>query len=177
MIYFFIYLINFSISEPSSNYKILDSLCKSQSIEISKLLLKNSKTEFDLSIKSPYNPIILKSNLFRAFDSLNLINIQGGDSLNLELLNYGVKYSSTEESDKIKRTINVKSFIINKYFSNIYFDTILRTDILLIEDTNYSELKAVVPDPNKNFVDYILEPVVLIGSGIITLLLLFTIRS
>lgn len=177
MIYFFIYLINISISEPSSNYKILDSLCKSQSIEISKFLLKKSKTEFELSIKSPYNPVILKSNLIRTFDSLNLVNIQGGDSLNLELLIYGVKYNSTEESDKIKRIFSIKTLLENKYFSNIFIDTVLRNEILLIEDSNYPELKSVIPDPDKNFADYILEPIVLIGSGIITLLLLFTIRS
>lgn len=173
----FIFFLNITYSQISTNYNVLDSLSKSQSIDIANTIKNNNLSEFEVHFKGPFNPIIYKSNLINTLDSLNLLNVSGADSVNIDLIKYGVNYYLTDNNEKIKREIQIKSFLFNKTLSNIYIDTISIDEIEYIEDSNFQELKSNIPKPKKTFIDFILEPVILIGTGLITVVLLFTVRS
>jgi len=178
MIYLIIFL-SFLVtlkSELRDNYFIIDSLSKSQSLNISNFLKSNNVNEFELFITSPYNPIIFKANLNQVFDDNKLLNVQGADSLKVELIKYGVQYHNYQ-NDSLIRSMTIKSFVLNKSFENIKIDYINRNDISIIENTPYSELKGIVPKKELSIWEKVLEPFVIIGSVLVTVLLLFTVRS
>jgi len=178
MIYLIIFLSFFTTlkSELRDNYFIIDSLSKSQSIKISNLLKENNLNKFELFITTPYNPIIFKANLNQTFDEQKLLNLQGSDSLEIELIKYGVEYA-IHNSDSLIRTTSIKSLVLNKVFEEINQTYISREDISKIENSPYSELKGVVPEKELSLWDKVVEPFVIIGSVLITVLLLFTVRS
>lgn len=178
MIYLIIFLTFFTTlkSELRDNYFIIDSLSKSQSIKISNLLKEKNLNKFELFISTPYNPIIFKANLNQTFDEQKLLNLQGSDSLKVELIKYGVEYS-IHNHDSLIRTTTIKSLVLNKVFEDIDHAFISRDDISKIENSPYSELKGIVPEKELTIWDKIVEPFVIIGSVLITVLLLFTVRS
>lgn len=176
MLYLIVFLSSILFSQPSTNYKVLDSLANIQTNQIAKTLKEKNKNEFYLNIISPYNPIIFKSNLLENFNSFNLNNIENSDTLSLYLIDYGVNYLSIDD-DLLMRHIKIKSMYENTNFFIEHKDTISRSELVIIENTNFEELKATVPNAKASYFDLFLEPIVAVTSGIITLVLLFTVRS
>lgn len=177
MIFLIIFLNSISISnELKDNYTILDSISQLHSKQITEFLLSKDVKKLKLKINSPYNSVILESNLNIEFDRNNILNLEDGDTLNIKLIKYGVSYQLLN-NDSLLRNIQVKSFIYNRTLENIFIDSISREDINLIENSKFDELKSTIPPKKESLYHKILEPVIVIGSVIITVVLLFTIRS
>jgi hypothetical protein len=172
----FLFFSYFIRAELKDNYSVLDSLTKSQANQISEYLKQQNKKEFELFLISPYNTIIFESNLNQIFNDYELLNISGEDSLKINVIKYGVRYDAII-GDSLERTIEIKSYLLNKTFENKFTDFISREDIARIETANFYELKAVMPKRKLSLWEKIMEPFVVIGSMLVFVLLLFNVRS
>ncbi len=158
------------------NFSIIDSLTKVQSVKISQILLEKNLKMFELNLISPYNTVIFEANLNTEFEKNKLLNIADEDSLILKIIKFGVNYSVIQ-NDSLERKIELRTFVLNKTLNNIYLDTIFRDNIKFIENTNFKELKAEIPERKLTLWEKILEPFIVIGSMLVFILLLFNVRS
>lgn len=108
--------------------------------------------------------------------------------LDLYIADYAVRYSLHEASaDSLVRDVHlaVNTTLTVPGGSNLPFpdyeivlnDTVARTDVPFIESRQYIYAQAPVPDRPAGFYSDIVEPLIIVSSAIITVILLFTVRS
>ncbi|MDC1068921.1 hypothetical protein OAQ99_07160, partial [Candidatus Kapabacteria bacterium] len=95
----------------------------------------------------------------------------------IDLVKYKPEYSWV--GNKIRRQIDFSmSCFSNNFIANKSFvDTINYEDIEYIEESEFDFDKAVVPKKDGSFFKKYLEPIIIVGSTLVTVFLLFTVRS
>lgn len=195
--YFITICINFvivcntnSYAIVKDNFNILDSMVS----DASEIILSHFKSNHykDILIKHndhPVNNLFTKyllnhsNNINFYYKSENTIN-----EFNLEVLNYNIRYEIYEPNkDSLTRIIElqISAYIKNEtgnYISikipNYYFcDVVSRDDIEIIESRHSDLTKAKVPPIPTTFFEEVTEPLIIISGAIITIILLFTVRS
>jgi hypothetical protein len=194
---FFLYNSSFADSNvPQKNGLILDSLTK----EISKSLIDfyTFLTGKNIVIKIndlPASSLIINQILINN-KSVGMIIHKPDDSasslyskLELFVKDYSVNYYIyPKNNDSLIRQFNIsiESSIIGKIASDTnavrtnkisYTDTISRQDIPYIENPEYKFAYMPLPKPQRTFWQDITQPVLIITTAIITIILLFTVRS
>jgi|GEM_PF-2746146 len=168
-----------------TNYSIIDSLNDDFLKEIEDILKISKIDEFSYQLTDKFQINVLEN---KAQVMLNKHNIKITNNklskLTLAVNNLKIQYAQAEDS-KILRTIHYSLFyqlkVSGKDYTNQldykYSDTIVKTDINTIENEHLKYTIGVRNFDEEDFIDTILEPFLIIGSAILTGILLFTLRS
>ncbi|HYF03131.1 MAG TPA: hypothetical protein VEC36_07135 [Patescibacteria group bacterium] len=178
----------FAQPTPQNNFSLLEALA-SRAADSVALLLKSRNIErsFVQFQSHPANWLlkekILQSNMVRFLSDTNGIR----PSTEILLKDFAVRYFPYPgEADSLMREGQIiLSLIINSntapiVIPNISFkirDFIARNDILFLEESQHSFTRAPVPPHETTFWDEYGEPFLFIAAAVITLALLFTVRS
>ncbi len=184
-------LINiYTYANIRDNFNILDSMV----IDASQKILHhiNSKNYKEILIKHNINPVIslFTKQLFNNSDKIKFFykSTNNLPELTLEILNSNISYEIYEPSnDSLYRIIELK---INAYIKTLegqyininlkdyyYKDIISRQDINFIQSMHSELTSASIPELKQTFFEEVTEPLIIITGAIITVILLFTIRS
>ncbi len=185
LIYYIVFTIFLSVSlyaETHTNMQLLDSLASKIPGEIKKEFPNLSEVQLDFN-KHPnawfVEQKIVNSKLFsvKEIDTL--------PKLSILLSEFGVKYNRIN-SDSLEREVTIKyeAVLYDKSQTRSHEgrnwtikDNIAQKDLAIIESSPYPFNKAPVPEEEKTWLDEALEPVILVGSAALTVILFFTVRS
>jgi hypothetical protein len=176
-----------------SNYEIMDSIsndCVNKLI--SYIIQHNELKTFHLEIDDLLNNgtnNIFESKIIKSLpENKVLSNIDTSKNvLSFRIEYFSVKYERYEPNqDSLYRIINLSSIVIldNGNTKNKineckfeYRDLISRDDFDFIEKTSHPFTKAPVPERKKTFFENILQPAIYVSAVLITVIILFTVRS
>jgi len=190
----FVMFVSFSNSrslEIRSNFDVIDSLSKKAATEII-LRLDHNKTD-SLFINFAQNPAwwLIEQHLLSIGKSSGKYFFTQ-DQINLSILSVNIKKMNVEyyihrDDDSLSRKITL---IINNTLETSngalsglpeitieWNDNISRNDLSYIESSPYPFTKGQIPEPEQTFFEKIAEPVIFISTAIITIALLFSVRS
>lgn len=175
MVIIFISLLNIGLSsEIHKNIDIIDSLSNNAYERfISKIKekgLESLNSKFDENLPG-YFKVNFQSKLFE-----NDIEKEG-DEVEVEILNYKPEYELLGDTLIRRIEFYIASNDLETYIRNFYNDTILVDDKNFIEDSEFTFDKAVLPPKKKSFFEKYLETIIIVASSLISVLLLFTVRS
>jgi hypothetical protein len=188
----FIILSNPAISKEKiyqKNYDIMDSIAHqfSDSVYLNCIQNKYNSINFTISelsstrlIERHLSELCINNNIAVNSDTTALI------THNLKLNRFDVSYSNYENSsDSLVRKIVLDGFVTgnNSKFNNFagqkisYCDTISRELIPFIENPKIEFTRSAVPSTEKTFLQQAVEPFILVSSAILTVIILFSVRS
>ncbi|MCX7737268.1 MAG: hypothetical protein N2319_11210 [Candidatus Kapabacteria bacterium] len=173
-----------------TNIDIFDSLSK----RITEEFIKSSAfSEFDTVnlIFKGKDDFLVKKHILNHFNNLNIVtfeNEQSGSQNQLEIVIEELKTTikNTDDKDNFIREIFLKYTFFQKVngviknpleFTENYQDTIRKTDINQINSENHSFAKAELPQEKPTVFEQIIEPLIIVSAAVLTVILLFTIRS
>lgn len=172
------------------NIDIFDSLSQKIAEDFIKYNHFNNLDTLYLSINGK-DDFLIRKHIFRLFNNLNLTLVENEtnsalNSLDIVIEEMQTSLIRTPERDSLIRKISVRySFfpkengIIKKpvEFLETYQDKVLSNDVNMINNENFSFAKAEIPGENPTFFEQIIEPLIIVTAAVITVILLFTIRS
>lgn len=198
LIYFFLF---FSITNSlfagndlehkniQSNYEIFDSISKQFARDIFSQTVSGKYSEVNFKITD----IPSSRNILREFANLcidNNLKVSNDSSIaishNININRFEMTYKVYHESpDSLIREYLMDSFISGEKakFSNFakysykYSDTISRDDILFVQSSSAQHTNAPVPERDRTFFEKALEPVILVSVAILSVIILYTVRS
>ncbi|GAB5464591.1 MAG: hypothetical protein Kapaf2KO_00270 [Candidatus Kapaibacteriales bacterium] len=202
-ILFFLTLLSVSAFSSRTNLEIIDSLVSVQlrpsdeNQDVKKLYERTQNSEFSrIRIGLFLMPHFVDNS---GFDFEKHIDTSSNVFLDLNFTENPVKYrNDPSNSDNVIRTIEPKlafgivdtDFLpdneknsVKEYNEIIrpvsisYTDTVLSSDISRLEDSFNSFTKGTLPEPEDTLWDQVFQPVVVIGSAILSVWLLFSVRS
>lgn len=106
--------------------------------------------------------------------------------MNLTIRKAYVSYENCADDDSLIRKIEFKAegnirlngaLLPLPVIDKSYSDVISRNDVNNIEDKNFDYARGVVPERDNWFYKSFIEPVIVVGTAAITVILLFTVRS
>lgn len=118
-----------------------------------------------------------------------LVSANSSQNISIDLLieKFGVTYSNLDsDRDLIVRKFECKitgflksgsSITPIKSFEENRIDTVFRDELPFLESNMYPFAKSEIPQPPKSFFHQIAEPAIIITSALLTVILLFTLRS
>lgn len=179
-------------TELSNNFAIIDSLVCVQSHLFSKYCKNHNYKRIKLNVNGSSGSSFVEDRLMKAInqDSLLLsLSNTGSGLFKINIINIGVRYGwADNDYTKIKRTItsDIAFYEYNNDSSKIcpiniaiqeYSDTLSSAYVDFIQSGDYDFAKSTLPPKNKSFLDEIIEPVLVVGSVVLTVILLFSVRS
>lgn len=182
----------FSQSEIQTNLDIFDSsadsLAKYLSAKLSEMHIDSAKADI---VAENGAAIYLASKIIESeettFFSANETADKDLSSVKLIAEQFETKYSLIENEDYVKREIIMritlymllKSGELKRFddFEIAYSDSVRRSIIPYIENKNLAFTRGEVPEKPKSFFKKILEPAIIVTSALITVIVLFTVRS
>lgn len=178
---------------PMRNIDIIDSLLYNYTTQLAQFLADNNIKSIDINLNSHPAENFLKRNIVQAFAEKGIEVYQFNndnkdrESLTLTVKEVTVKYQNNSRNDQVNRIfyISISGFIRDKdqkllsipKSSIIHQDSIDWKDLDEVENSPFDFAKSPRPERKESFFKKIAEPVIIIGSALITLILLFTIRS
>lgn len=155
------------------NIDIIDSLANLSYENLLDSLASKNTIKFIPDFNDP--PVYFKSIFISKMYELDFEI--AGDSIDINILKYKPKYIT--ENDSVLREINflLSSNYLGILESNSFKDKISEDDIIYVEDSEFQFDKAILRKSKSSFWDKYLEPIILIGSTLVSVLLLFTVRS
>jgi hypothetical protein len=176
------------IKATESNIEILDKLNqKAVANIINQIKLFNCKIN-RLEISEHSSKSFFELKLLTSLDSNKLLSADNTNLLSINIISNNVKYSEyVNNQDSIIRTneivllakiINTSISIYN--FKDLHYsfsDTVNRQDIEYIQAGEYKFTNSPLPTQKKSFWEELTGPAIILGSAIITVFLLFTVRS
>ncbi|MES2765728.1 MAG: hypothetical protein V4642_07670 [Bacteroidota bacterium] len=168
-----------------TNFQLLDSLAKRASDSISTLLKSHNISAANF-ITEPHPALWLLKTHFAENGDFTFNNDSAFKNTRVELFlkDLSVRYFPyADEPDSLIRTAQViVSGTANSNFSlpEISFksnDVISRTDLPFIEEAQYPFATAPIPQREISFWEEYAEPLIFVSAAVITLALLFTVRS
>lgn len=182
---------SYSAGQYRKNFDILDSLIKSRTDKISSEVTDKDLKKLYIEIQNHPALWLLKQDMI---ESLRKSNIETYDKKieNEPMLVINIKkaeiifINSENSNDSLNRHVKVElsSNIVfpdgrTEPISNDlseYTDVISRENVELIK-SDYEFANAPVPEKPKTFFEEVAEPIIVVTTAIITVVLLFTIRS
>jgi hypothetical protein len=175
-------------SAAPQNFMVVDSLMSWAVGD-----MQNAMPSLDtaqLKIKSHPADWLLESHILEAyaFTSWRTEADKEHTQLNINIRNCGVQlFNHPESQDSLLRTVEV-SFsaqavssigVINSLgtITHQYSDVLARVDVLQVQNTPHIFAVAQVPEAERGFFDEVIEPLVVAGALVVTVVLLFTVRS
>lgn len=106
-------------------------------------------------------------------------------ALHYDITDFGVRYTTYDrDADSLVRTVSLWLTPVRTAaaptaadYNAIVNDTIARADIPFVESRQFEFARAPVPAPPSDFYSDIAEPLIVVSAAVITILLLFTVRS
>ncbi len=190
LLFFFLAIIYEGSSAIRTNIEIFDSLSKKIANEFIKSLEFRESDSVFFSIKGEDN-FLIKKHIYGQLNNLNIVLLEKeaySTSNHLEVIVDDLKasFNITDEKDIYIREINVKYTFFQKVdgiiksplkFRESYQDTVRKSDINQINSENHSFAKAEIPLERPTIFEQILEPLIIVTAAVITVILLFTVRS
>ncbi|MGA2297975.1 MAG: hypothetical protein ABSG15_10545 [FCB group bacterium] len=181
-------------SIPKSNFIILDSL---SSLAVKDFCNYIKKKQIDTACIriTPHPAKWLILNKIISEGKTNKLQFLNADStkkynftmLEISIKDLSVKYSLYSDRDSLYRELNVNicgnmkngngTLEVIPDFKVIYFDKISRNDIDYVKSIQYDFANSQVPPVERTFFEEVTEPIILVASAAVTVLLLFTVRS
>lgn len=186
----FFSLQNLVFAQPKTNLDIIYNLIEKN---ITQVLMKlpNEVRPFTFEYRSPEEYGSLEGHYIHNFSNKNLLKKDSSDGgmLKYSLDQIGIKYSEPFRSSllgdyKVKRKIFLNANLAFGYDDKVkrseivesqYSDTLYYSDIDKVEIANLSITQGTKP-PEPLF-ESLLEPVIAVGAVLVTIILLFTVRS
>jgi len=176
-------------STPISNIEVLDSLSKNAANKIEQFISNHNLNSVYVSIDETEGNWLLAEHLLQN-NKIKLLTPQSQSKETFPLIEIHTKelkieYSLHENSDSLFRTgkIELTAFFKTKEKTEIidslnfvYKDEISSSDVDFIKG-KYPFANPKIPEREHTFLENIVEPVVIITTAIITVVLLFTVRS
>lgn len=178
---------------PLRNIDIIDSLLYDYATQLAQFLADNNIKSIDINLNSHPAENFLKRNIIQAFAEKGIEVYQFNhdnkdrESLTLNVKEVAVKYQANSKNEQVNRIfyISISGFIRDKEqkllsipdFSNKFVDSVNWKDLDEVENSPFDFAKSPRPERKESIFKKIAEPVIIIGSALITLILLFTIRS
>lgn len=172
-----------------TNYEIFDSLANVLSENVYNQTVSGKYKKINLFISSsPASGLIEKAFTRRCIDSLTAFQ---SDSLlpvthKININRFEMNYSLYPESaDSLIRTFYLDTYIsgANPVYQNfsefnfLFCDTVSRDDLSLIQSISNQSVNAPIPEKQMTFYQKMLEPVILVSAAILTVVILFSVRS
>lgn len=185
-IIFFLPLVCFSYHK--SNFEIIDSLTREISHKTVNYALESGINSASYSLNpSSFSWLFDKNLPIAASNSkLKLLN-ESENKLNIFADNIKVYYQYLNQSKdslirviEIDYAINFQDKTIKKNISKStiqYSDFIHLDDISIVESDDYKFTKGIPPKSNLSFYKSIIEPVIILSSAALSVILFFSIRS
>lgn len=191
---FVIFLGSLSLfSQTISNKKIIDSVLTEFS---NKLIVKCEEAKISrISLRYGDSPVNYFSDFINSKIIESKINIYEPNSLEnstnflklkISIPKFEINYNYLE-GENLKRSLLSKFEVFKVDESgeislllqeeNAYSDTIINSDIQIIEDPLYPFTKGKIPKKKSNFFDEILEPAIIVSASLISVILFFSVRS
>ncbi len=172
----------FLFAELPTNMQLLDSLTSKVPAEIKAEFPE--LTELSLDFNEHPNAWYVEQKIVNS----GLFTVKEKDSipkLSILLSEFGVKYIRIS-SDSLERQIHIKYEAV--LYDNgitkphigmdlIVKDRFSEKDLAIIESSPYPFSRSPVPEQKTTWIDEALEPVILVGSAALTVILFFTVRS
>jgi len=187
-----ILIILISIVSPAysqlSNFKIIDSLINEHIASIKPELLNEKKRCFNLETNLSEIDFIIESKLLEKFPEFSFHKNRENHcpKLKINTVNISVNYKLLDD-DNVERVIFVKTNAIiesnEEPLKQIHNATLQHKDQIKLYEINnlqkspYSFDKGNIPEETNSFYDNYLQPIIFIGTAIITIAILFTVRS
>lgn len=176
------------------NIALLDSVARHYADTLAHDVATHSFTDFRILISQHPAAERLRQHIMARTTSSVAINQPASridnalTVLDLYIADYAIRYSLHEPStDSLIREVHlaVNTTLTNPGGTSLPFpdydmtlrDTVARIDIPFIESRQYLYGQAPIPDRPSGFYSDIVEPLIIVSSAIITVLLLFTVRS
>ncbi|MFC2130468.1 hypothetical protein ACFLSQ_03450 [Bacteroidota bacterium] len=191
ILFFLLVSVVLSQTQLRNNFDILDSLVKKHAENISRQILEKGINKAQIQFSEHPALRLIKQNLFEVLkkNKFELIdtNVENSSSIDIFIKNAEIIYLNIEnKEDSLERQVKVqiagnitynggKVDIINEQ-TNIFHNVISREDIPFIK-SKYDYANAPVPEPHKTFLEEIAEPLIVVASAILVIILLFTVRS
>lgn len=180
-----------SENELSSNINVLDSLCSKAAKEILLRLDQNREDSITISFAPHPASWLLEQYLLndgKATEKLFLakpnVNVS---TLTINIKKAGVEYITVENTDSLIRKISlIISYKLEKpsgilyglpQITLVHENQIDRNDVSFLENSPYSFARGNIPEQKRSFLEEITEPAIFISTAIITIILLFSVRS
>lgn len=186
----FIFLICYNSYSLKNNTEIIDSLAQLSAKNIIMQLKSNRADSIVLSLGNHSAASIFETYLVNFGNKENIKFFQNKKDypqLNIVIFDLHTEYLPNDaEEDSLKRKIICKiggtlhqNNQIKELKTNdlVYSDEISRDDVPFIETSKNDYAKAPVPELPKSFFREFAEPLIIVGTAAVSVLLLFTIRS
>lgn len=183
------------LANTRSNIEIVDSLLLSELDKSAKNLSKVLYDETELDLVDPYDFGIFRSNVLQSlvdnnidFGGKEFSDFGNTDGINsntrIELTKISVAYTS-KDNRSVYRDIKISYFVQLVTANDDYYkkydiefqDEIQISDVSNAQSGPYQFLEAPLPKTKNSFLEKYTQPVIMIGSAVVALVLLFTIRS
>lgn len=190
ILFFFFAFIYQGFSSIRSNLEIFDSLSQKIAEEFIKsdVLWDYDTLSFSIAGK---NDFLIRKHILNQFNKLNIVLLEKDTSLlqnqlKIVIDEMRVLLKSTQEKETYTREIKVKYTIFFKAkgitripveFEEIYQDTVSKEEINQINSEEQTFAKAEIPQEKPTVFEQIIEPLIIVTAAVITVVLLFTIRS
>lgn len=191
---FVVFLDSLSLySQTISNKNIIDSILiefsnklivKLYEAKISKISVRYS--DFPVNYFSDFINSKLVASEIKIYEPNSIVNNSNYLKLKINIPEFEINYNLLE-GENFKRTLILKfeAFKVDEsgeislfhQEENAYSDTIMNSDIQLIEDPLYPFTKGKIPKKKSNFFDEILEPAIIVSASLISVILFFSVRS
>lgn len=179
----------FSVENTKTNYSVFDSLSRQFASEIIENHFKGKFSSVNYLITQiPASRLIerefvnlcIENDIDVKNDTANSITHQ----INIDFFETKYLYY-TGSPDSLKRTITLQAHIksnkdLNENFKTYnyeYYDLISRSQISALESISANYVNSNVPERKKSFYERALEPAILVSAAILSILILFTVRS
>lgn len=180
-----------SKAQTKSNLELVDSLISASVNELENSINKNEK-KFFLEVVSPLSFEVLKGKIYNSFSKkFHLLNTKQ-DSIqfvNFYLLKVKTSYGEPRKESifgnfLVERKIEIYSNVVVKNSSNQIktleinkssVDTVYLDEINMLEDKSLPFTQSEIP--NIPLLSNLLEPIIVVGTLIVSTVLLFVVRS
>jgi hypothetical protein len=190
IIFLLSFISSYSQSGPIKNFRILDSLIQKQSILFAEIIKTKNINKIRLNFSENPASWLVKQHFYSAFTEkkieVNYESDTGNPILNVNIKTIAIDYLLyNQDNDSLIRnaTVDIDANLSSsgniEIISNgksLFKDIISREDINFIKSDN-EFANAPVPQKKKTFFEEIAIPFVVVTTAILTVVILFTVRS
>lgn len=189
LLYIFL-IFNFScLIAQKSNFSIIDSIVNNAVAQFSNDFKNDSNFNIFLNIENNEYRNLLERNILKNYPNHSFITIADSNFLSLKpnISHIEINYNKLKNNEELcKRAITIGFSVIynkNKKTNLIadqqytYSDTVRLDELEKLQTSPFKYDKTTIPEPESSFYQNIIQPLIFIGSAIITIALLFTTRS